>query len=203
MDRYSSQFAVQRRARSYHHHAVPVRKLPFSSTLVLTGLNVYEGLGIGDPEKAKWHDFVFSARGRELKGRDFRFRHLIESGFRRRRSSGRITQLCAAPGDVARGSAASGRVALPRATSGRVAQRAVASRRVAPRGAELWGASLDSAQLQGAELQSAQLQGASLRKWGGGGWRAPSGRVARTRAASGYAAHHGAASGRVTVVRAD
>ena len=29
------------------------RWLPFSSTLVLTGLNVHEGLGIDDPKKAK------------------------------------------------------------------------------------------------------------------------------------------------------
>ncbi len=47
------------------------RRLPFSSTLVLPGLNVYEGLGIDDPEKAKWHDFVFRARGRDLRGAIF------------------------------------------------------------------------------------------------------------------------------------
>ena len=44
------------------------RRLPFSSTLVLPGLNVYEGLGIDDPEKIKGRDFVFRARGRDLKG---------------------------------------------------------------------------------------------------------------------------------------
>ncbi len=44
------------------------RWLPFSSTLVLPGLNVYEGLGIDDPEKVKGRDFVFRARGRDLKG---------------------------------------------------------------------------------------------------------------------------------------
>jgi hypothetical protein len=47
------------------------RRVPFSSTLVLSGLNVYEGLGIDDPEKAKWHDFVFRARGRDPKGAIF------------------------------------------------------------------------------------------------------------------------------------
>ena len=40
----------------------------FSNTLILPGLNVYEGLGIDDPEKAKWRDFLFRARGRDLKG---------------------------------------------------------------------------------------------------------------------------------------
>jgi len=39
----------------------------FSSTLVLPGLNVYEGLSIDDPEKLKWRDYVFRARGRDLK----------------------------------------------------------------------------------------------------------------------------------------
>ncbi len=44
------------------------RWLPFSSTLVLTALNVYEGLGIDDPEKAKSRDYLFLARSRDLKG---------------------------------------------------------------------------------------------------------------------------------------
>jgi hypothetical protein len=42
------------------------RKSFFSSTLVLPGFNIYEGLGTDDPEKAKWRDFVFQARGRGL-----------------------------------------------------------------------------------------------------------------------------------------
>ncbi len=32
------------------------RRLLFSSTLVLPGFNIYEGLGVDDPDKAKWHD---------------------------------------------------------------------------------------------------------------------------------------------------
>ena len=44
------------------------RRFPFSNTLVLPGLNVYEGLGIDDPEKAKWRDYVFRPRGRDLRG---------------------------------------------------------------------------------------------------------------------------------------
>ena len=47
------------------------RRLPFSNTLVLTGLNIYEGLNIDDPEKVKGRDFVFRARGRDLKGAIF------------------------------------------------------------------------------------------------------------------------------------
>jgi hypothetical protein len=34
------------------------RRLPLSNTLVLTGLNVLEDLGVDDPDKAKWRDFV-------------------------------------------------------------------------------------------------------------------------------------------------
>jgi hypothetical protein len=49
------------------------RRFPFSSTLVLTGLNAYEGLGIDDPEKIKGRDFVFRARGRDLEGAIFDF----------------------------------------------------------------------------------------------------------------------------------
>jgi hypothetical protein len=45
------------------------RRLPLSSTLVLPDLNVYEGLKIDDPDKTKWRDYVFRARGRDLKGR--------------------------------------------------------------------------------------------------------------------------------------
>jgi hypothetical protein len=39
------------------------RRLPFSNTLVLTSFNIYEGLKIDDPDKAKWHDFVFPPVG--------------------------------------------------------------------------------------------------------------------------------------------
>jgi hypothetical protein len=47
------------------------RRWPLSSTLVLPGLNVYEGLSIDDPAKANWHDFVFRARGRNVRGAIF------------------------------------------------------------------------------------------------------------------------------------
>jgi hypothetical protein len=48
-----------------------LHRFPFSNTLVLAGLNVYEGLGIDDPEKAKWRDVVFHARKRDLRGAIF------------------------------------------------------------------------------------------------------------------------------------
>jgi Pentapeptide repeats (8 copies) len=57
------------------------RALPFSNTLVLTGFNVLEALGIDDPDKAKWRDFIFRARGRDLKGARFDFASLPRVDF--------------------------------------------------------------------------------------------------------------------------
>jgi uncharacterized protein YjbI with pentapeptide repeats len=57
------------------------RWLPFSNTLVLTGLNVYEALKIDDPEKVKWRDYVFLARDRDLKGAIFDFAGLPKIDF--------------------------------------------------------------------------------------------------------------------------
>ena len=57
------------------------RWLPFSSTLLLTGLNVYEGLNIDDPKKVEWRDFVFLARGRDLKGAIFSLANLPKVDF--------------------------------------------------------------------------------------------------------------------------
>jgi hypothetical protein len=47
----------------------------------LAGLNVYEGLGIDDPEEAKWRDYVFRARGRDLRGAIFDFTSLPKADF--------------------------------------------------------------------------------------------------------------------------
>jgi hypothetical protein len=47
------------------------RALFLSNTLVLTGFNIYEGLNIDDPDKQKGRDFVFRARGRDLRGAIF------------------------------------------------------------------------------------------------------------------------------------
>jgi uncharacterized protein YjbI with pentapeptide repeats len=57
------------------------RWLPFSSTLVLSGLNIYEALGIGNPENARWREFVFHARGRDLNGADFEYAVLTKVDF--------------------------------------------------------------------------------------------------------------------------
>ena len=57
------------------------RRLPFSSTLVLTGFNVFEGRGIDESMKAEGRDFVFRARGRDLRGAIFHFATLRKIDF--------------------------------------------------------------------------------------------------------------------------
>ena len=137
------------------------RLLPFSDTLVLTGFNVLEGLGIDDPEKSKWRDFVYLARGRNLKGAIFDFASLPRVDFTGADLEGasfRSAQLDRNSFDGA---------ALRR-TSLDLAQLKGASFRCERlpgnklRCAKLQGASLDRAELEGARLDSAQLQGASL-----------------------------------------
>lgn len=44
------------------------RRLPFSNTLVLTGFDIYRALKIDDPAKVEGRDFLFSVRGRDLRG---------------------------------------------------------------------------------------------------------------------------------------
>ena len=65
------------------HKADPFapRTFSFSNSLVLTNLNLYEGLNIDDPEKAKWRDFVFRARYRDLRGADFSYAILPKVDF--------------------------------------------------------------------------------------------------------------------------
>ncbi len=126
-------------------------RLPFSSTLVLPGLNVYEGLGIDDPEKAKWHDFVFRARARDLRGAIFYLASLPKVDFGGAHLEGALFR-----GSQLRG--ASLRRAQLQGASFEDAQLEGASLTEA----QLQGASLDFAQLQGVSLTSAQLQGASL-----------------------------------------
>ena len=117
------------------------RRLPFSSTLVLSGFNVLDGLGIDDPEKAKWRDFVFRARGRDLKGA--------------------ILDLATLPRVDFAGAKLQGATFLGANLEGASlddAELAGASLLLA----HLRGASLDRAWLQGAQLDAAELQGASL-----------------------------------------
>jgi uncharacterized protein YjbI with pentapeptide repeats len=149
------------------------RWLPFSSTLVLTGFNIYEGLNIDDPEKAKWRDFVFRARGRDLKGAIFDFASLPKVDFEGAQfqdaslseahlegSTLEHAQLQVAYLSSAHLQGVSLRNAQLQGAWLAFAQLQGASLI----GAELQGASLDVAQLQGASLDVAQLQGASL-KW--------------------------------------
>jgi hypothetical protein len=117
------------------------RPLPFSSTLVLPGLNVYEGLGIDDPEKAKWHDFVFRAPGRDLKGAVFDFAGLPRVDF---------------TGAQLQGASFFGAQLQGASLAYAQLQGAILD------DAQLEGAQLDRAQLQGAQLYRTQLQGSSL-----------------------------------------
>ena len=57
------------------------RWLPIYNTLVLTGFNIYKGLRIDDPQKLKEKDFVFVARGRDLRGAIFAFANLPKVDF--------------------------------------------------------------------------------------------------------------------------
>jgi uncharacterized protein YjbI with pentapeptide repeats len=153
----------------------------FSSTLVLTGLNVYEGLGIDDPVKAKWHDFVFRARGRNLKGAIFDLASLPKTDFEGADLEGASlngTQLQGASlvnaqlrnaslNDAKLQGAALDDAQLQDAMLGDAQLQGATLNRAQLQGAllngaELQGASLDDAQLQGALLESVELQGASL-----------------------------------------
>jgi uncharacterized protein YjbI with pentapeptide repeats len=127
------------------------RLLPFSNTLVLTGFNVLEGLHIDDPKAADWRDFVFHARGRDLKGASFDFASLSRVDFTGARLEG--ASLLRAQLD-----SASLVQALLQGASLEGAHLQGASLEYA----QLQGATLDQAQLQGAKLDGAQLQGARL-----------------------------------------
>jgi uncharacterized protein YjbI with pentapeptide repeats len=136
------------------------RWLPFSSTLVLTGFNLLEDLGVDDPKKVEWRSFVFRARGRDLKGGIFDFADLGRVDFAGAHLEGaslRRTQLVQASFD---GALLTGAVL----DGARLHGASFRSAQIVPPGgcAQLQGASLDFAQLQGASLIGARLQGASL-----------------------------------------
>jgi uncharacterized protein YjbI with pentapeptide repeats len=147
------------------------RFFPFSSTLVLPGLNIFEGLGIDDPDKAKWHDYVFRARGRDLRGAILTFASLAKVDFEGadlRGASLRSAQLQGASFDRAQLQGASLRRAQLQGASLNSARLQGALlddthlQDASLREAQLQGASFDRAELQGASLHSAQLQGAKL-----------------------------------------
>jgi uncharacterized protein YjbI with pentapeptide repeats len=137
------------------------RVLPLSNTLVLTGFNIYEGLNIDDPDKVKGRDFVFRARGRNLRGAIFDLATLPKVDFegadlrnaslfraQLQDSSLEYAQLQNARLDWAQLQGVwLGGAQLQGASLG---------------GAQLQGASLDGAQLQGALVDGAELQGAIL-----------------------------------------
>jgi uncharacterized protein YjbI with pentapeptide repeats len=137
------------------------RQLPFSNRLVLTGFNVLESLGINDPDKAKWRDYIFRTRARDLKGARFDFASLPRVDFAGANLQGASfdhTQLDRVSFDGAQLRDASLVGASLQGASLNGAQLQGAQLQ----GSRLWGASLFQAQLQGAGLQGAQLQGASL-----------------------------------------
>jgi uncharacterized protein YjbI with pentapeptide repeats len=137
------------------------RRLPFSNTLVLTGFNVLEGLGIDDPEKAKWRDYIFRARGRDLKGARFDFANLPRVDFTGANLQGASldsAQLDRISLDAGQLQGASLENAQLKAASLKFAQLGHARLK----GAQLHGASLASANLQDADIEDAQLQEASL-----------------------------------------
>ena len=157
------------------------RRFPFSNTLVLPGLNVYEGLGIDDPKKAEWREFVFRARGRDLRGAIFDLASLPKvdftgadlegatlSGAQLQNASFVNAQLQDARLDDAHLQGASLKEAQLQGASLINAQLRAASlvgaqlQGASLGGAELQGALLDKAHLEGAALWYAQLQGASL-----------------------------------------
>ena len=168
------------------------RRLPFSSTLVLPGLNIYEGLKHRRSRKGEGAGHHLSRPRPRSEGRDIRFRQPAESRFRG------VLKLQGASIYIAQSfrarrsteAATSGRVARRRATSGRVARWRAASGG-ALTGAELQGASLDMRSFR-VRCSWGAASGASL-----GG--AASGRVARWHATSGRVALSRAASGRVAL----
>ena len=117
------------------------RELPFSNTLVLTGFNIFEDLKIDSPDRAKWREFVFRARGRDLRGAIFDFANLQKVDF----TNAELRDASFAQAQVQRA-----------AFEGAQLQGASLY------GAELQGATLTFAHLQGASLEGAQLQGVTL-----------------------------------------
>ena len=151
--------------------SVSRRRLPFSNTLVLTGLNVYEGLGIDDPDKVKCHDYIFRARGRDLKGATFDLANLPKIDFEGADLEGASLERAQLQGASLRDAQLEDAFfdgAQLQVVSFDGAQLQGASlldtqlQGSSFDGAQLQGASLDGAQLQGASLDGAQLQGGSL-----------------------------------------
>jgi uncharacterized protein YjbI with pentapeptide repeats len=137
------------------------RRLPFSNTLVLTSFNIYEGLKIDDPDKAKWHDFVFRARGRDLNGAIFDLALLPKIDFQGARLKGASLEGAQLQGSSLDNADLEDALLAQAQLQGASLDHANLRSAFFPF-AQLQGASLYHAQLQGAHGDQAQLQGASL-----------------------------------------
>jgi uncharacterized protein YjbI with pentapeptide repeats len=124
-----------------------------SSTLVLPGFNIYEGLGLDDPEKAKWRDFVFRARGRDFKGAIFELANLPKVDFTDSSLQNSTFTDATVQGSSFDGANLEGSSLYQARLQG-----------VSLSGATLWNAILNLAKLQGANLDFAKLQGAWLQR---------------------------------------
>jgi uncharacterized protein YjbI with pentapeptide repeats len=138
------------------------RWLPLSSTLVLPGFNIYEGLGIDDPDKARWHDFVFRARGRDLRGAIFDLASLTKVDFEGAQLQGASLQQASLQSASLDGAQLQGAWLQGAQFKGASLEHGQLQGAYLVR-TELQGASLEEARLQGASLDEAQLQGASLK----------------------------------------
>jgi uncharacterized protein YjbI with pentapeptide repeats len=147
------------------------RLLPFANTLVLIGFNVLEELHIDNPKKEDGREFIFHARGRDLKGASIDFGSLPRVDFEGAQLEGASlhgAQLQGASLEQAHLQRASLQGAHLEGSTLEKAQLQGGSLNLAQlQGAslhlaKLQGVSLDAAQLQGASLDGAQLQGASL-----------------------------------------
>ena len=128
-----------------------VHRFPFSNTLVLESLNVYESLGINDPEKAEWRDVLFHATKRDLRGAIFDHPSLPRVDFTQADFRGARLNVANLQGAKLDDANLQGASLVSASLQGASLARA-----------ELQGASLETANLQGASLAAAKLQGASL-----------------------------------------
>jgi uncharacterized protein YjbI with pentapeptide repeats len=127
------------------------RRNVLSATLVLPGLNIYDGLKIEDPNKTLWRKYVFVAGRRDLQGAIFNSALLPNIDFTGAQLQGASFIFTQLQDTSFVGAQLQGTFFQQAQLQG-----------VNLSGAQLQGASLASAQLQGANLQFAQLPGGNL-----------------------------------------
>jgi uncharacterized protein YjbI with pentapeptide repeats len=136
-------------------------EFPFSDTLALSNVDAYVELGIDDPKKAEWKEFIFNAAGRRLEGATFRRSQMSRVNFEGAELQGADLEFAQLEGSSFAEANLQG-VDLFVANL-RVAKLSYAQlQRALLNGAQLQGARLRSADLEGASLSGAQLQGALL-----------------------------------------